>query len=131
VRVEIGHFGPDRNFNAQIRTGCAGSILTGATAPALGPEAPVDPEVGERIQALTGYEPDTATVTAVTAVRPAARNILLTPKTQAAGATAAGLYLDVRFIDEFHFAGPKTRKAPQDGAFRKMLLLVSLSSRRR
>ena len=80
--------------------GLAGAVrsLTVLAAPCF--EIGVKAEVDERVLGGDGGDVDRATTAAVAAVGSAARDVLLSPETEAAVAAGTGGHVDVDFVDE-------------------------------
>src|SRR5690606_22586507 len=91
-----------RHIDVKIGARGAGHVLPRPAAAVLGLETPLHAEIGERVDTLARDQVDAAAVAAVAAVGPAARNELLTPEAHTPVAAAAGLDMNVRFVDEFH-----------------------------
>ncbi len=89
-----------RHFEHQVRAVVAGAIRSQPVLPALGLEFGMEPVGDERVLVGAGDEVDRTAVSAVAAVRSAARHELLAAKAQAAVAAVACFDLDINFIDE-------------------------------
>src|SRR5260370_23863367 len=77
----------------------------GVTPPAIAVLAPIGSryaKVRQGVHPLDGSQVHAAAEAAVAAVGPPERHELLAPETDAAAAAVAGLYLECRFVDEFH-----------------------------
>src|SRR5690606_34191225 len=116
--VDVADLGPFRDLDVEIGARGTRHVLARTAAAVLGLEAPLHAEVRKRVDAFARDEINTATVAAVAAVRAAARNELLAPEAHATVAAAAGLDIDVRFVDEFHGVNPN-KKAPPKRGFRE------------
>jgi hypothetical protein len=97
---------------------CAGSarhVAARSAAPICRFESSSHAKVGERIDPFGNSEVNATAVTAVAAIRSAARNELLASKAHAAPAAVACFDTNLRFVDEFHNDATK-KKAPTGGA---------------
>src|SRR5262249_24069746 len=59
--------------------------------------------IDQRVDVAVGDRPDVAAAAAVAARRPALGDELLAPECGAAVPAVAGVHLDPRFVDEFHW----------------------------
>jgi len=98
--VALANFRTKGNVNRDISA--ALTVLQGASsvATALGCEARPMRERRQRVQAARRAEDDVTATPAVTTVRPAARNVLLTAKADDTIATSTGAHENTRLIDE-------------------------------
>jgi hypothetical protein len=71
----------------------------------------LDPKIGEGVDPGRRPQVHTATMAAITAVRPAQRDELLTPETRATAAAVAGVHFHSGFVDEFHGLRRKPRRS--------------------
>src|SRR5207302_979795 len=117
VAGEIGHQRAARRVadhsahrHAQLDVAARPAVAVGAGALAAllravdAREAVVD----QRVDVAVGARPHAAAAAAVTAVGAASRHVLLAPERSGAVTALAGVYLDLRFVDELH--GPEMKK---------------------
>src|SRR3954468_8266579 len=91
---------PRWDANDEILSTAAMAVRAASVLAALGSPSLAMPERRETVDALFRNHDHAAAVAAVAAVRPAARDVLLAPKTHAAIATPAGFDFDSDAIDE-------------------------------
>jgi len=100
--IKIGNDGPARDSYVKILPRCARAIFTRTPAPGFGTVSTLDPEIGQRVKALSGDEKDTTPMTTITAIRPTSGNEFLSAKADATVPTTARFHLNSGFINEFH-----------------------------
>ena len=100
ARVALRHDGAHGNAEHEILAAGAGAVAALAVLTAFGLVVTLVVIVEERGERRIGLEEDRATVTAVAAVGTAARDELLAPEGDAAGAPIAALDEDVDLVDE-------------------------------
>ena len=91
---------PDRHFQQHVFALFAGFVRAFAVASALRFVFRIEAEVHQRVVALAGFHDHVATLAAVAARRPAARDKLLPPERHAAIAAVACLHPNFGFINE-------------------------------
>src|SRR4030095_3649641 len=103
-------------------TGTIGALPVPA---ATGLELGVVAEIDQRVFRGNGDDGDRAGGTAVAAVRPAARDVLLAPETETTIAAGTGCDVDVDFVDEHRAqgSGPRPQLRPEAWALRPVLIL--------
>jgi hypothetical protein len=104
---------PARHRHIQTPAAAPGAVLARTRASVDCSELPPDLKIRQSVDAFVGHEIYAATVATVAAIRTAARNVFLTPKTHAAVTAVTGLNLDSGFINEFHVLS--TNKKPRLG----------------
>ena len=100
--VGVEHTRPDRYTDVDALALVPGHLPPHAILSTLGAMMALMPEIDQRVQAAVGYKEDMAAIAAITAVRTALRDELLTAKTDTAVPAVAGLDLDNRLIDKLH-----------------------------
>src|SRR5690606_10180054 len=91
-----------RHFDVEILARDAGPVVARPAAAARRAKAPLHAEVRERVDSLASDQQHVAAVAAVAAIGSAARAELLPPEADAAITAAAGLNVDIGFVDELH-----------------------------
>ena len=117
--IGIGHPCTHGHPDLQIAAVAAGHLFAHAVLATFRLKATPMTEIHQGIQSFVGYQIDTATLTAVTAIRTAARDVFFTPEAGGTIAAISRVYLDDDLVDEFHRlsreTGPSaiTRATPQ------------------
>ena len=107
----------DRHGNQQILTAAAALVTPFAGTTVCRLKTAVETEIGERVDAILRDQIDTAAIAAVTAVRPAERDIFLTAEADDAVAALARADINLSFIYEFHVGVPVKPVANKNEVF--------------
>ena len=100
---DIGDRGAHRHADQGVFASLAEHLPAPAVLATLRLEAALVAEVDQGVDVLIGNQPDAAAIAAVATIRSTERNKFLATKAHAAVATGAGLDVDLRFVDEFHW----------------------------
>src|SRR5690606_24995777 len=102
ARIDVVHERPARHRYLQVVSRAAGAVTACPGLAARRAVAPVDAEIGERIDAGSGDEVNAAAVSAVSAVRATALHVLFAAEAQGPGPAVPGLYAESGFVNEIH-----------------------------
>src|SRR5690606_34624903 len=105
VGGDVDDLGADRADDRGVLAALAVALLAHAVLATLGAEPLLVAEVDQGVEVLRRLQPHAAAVAAVATVRPAERDELLAPETDAAVAAVSGGDGDFGFVDEFHWIG--------------------------
>jgi hypothetical protein len=100
--IGIGDHGADRHRERDVVGAFAIAIGALAVLTVLRAVDASEAVFDQRVQIAIGLRINAAAATAVAAARPAARHVFLAPESGDPVAALAGVYFDVRFVDELH-----------------------------
>ena len=100
--IFIAGAGTDRDAQGAILAASAGTVGALTVLATLGGMETLETVVDQGVQVLIGDQIDITTVTAVTAVRAAVRDVLLTAKAHTTVTTVTGIDSNLDFINKLH-----------------------------